>query len=415
MNKKKQILNMKYLKLIMIGIGILLLIIFIISSVISGQKKRTCNNLKNDIIASADNYVNENNLLPTLNGTSITVDLSVLTDRFSIKDKNVTGTITYTNYNGEYIKTIDIDNADYCSTDDFGKETDKYNSKKNSKVNVYFNYYTISSYNSQWSKYLPSEEISTEETDGVYLPVDSKNLPTIPSNAVITEYVRETKTYYSYRDKKWKWYKNNIKYSDYSSTKPAGYSFKDTATVTSTEPTEWSLDYPEEFEYRNIKSKTGYQWYYKDGKEKIYWENGKYSTESPGKEYKKDNDTAAKMYSYTDQMWRWYNGNTKRMYSSLSSTKPNSYNYKDDTTLTYTNWTNFKDSSSLTSDNSAYREEKTDTYSRYLIKYDVYSFAMLDKTVSLEELENILGKSYEEILEDKTLKIEVIFKFQTEA
>ena len=271
MNKKKQILNMKYLKLIMIGIGILLLIIFIISSVISGQKKRTCNNLKNDIIASTDNYVNENNLLPTLNGTSITVDLSVLTDRFSIKEKNVTGTITYTNYNGEYIKTIDIDNADYCSTDDFGKETDKYNSKKNSKVNVYFNYYTISSYNSQWSKYLPSEEISTEETDGVYLPVDSKNLPTIPSNAVITEYVRETKTYYSYRDKKWKWYKNNIKYSDYSSTKPAGYSFKDTATVTSTEPTEWSLDYPEEFEYRNIKSKTGYQWYYKDGKEKIYW------------------------------------------------------------------------------------------------------------------------------------------------
>lgn len=415
MNKKKQVLNMKLLKLIMIGIGILLVIIFIIHSIILGQKKRTCNNLKNDIIVSMDNYVNENNLLPTLNGTSVTIDLNKLTDRFSIKDETVTGTVTYTNYNGEYIKTVEINNADYCSTDDFGKETDKYNSKKNVKVNVYFNYYTISSYNSQWSKYLPSEDISTEETDGVYLPIDSKYLPTIPINAVITEYVRETKTYYSYRDKKWKWYKNNIAYSDYSSTKPNGYTYKDTATVTSTEATEWSLDYPEEFEYRTIKSKTGYQWYYKDGKEKIYWENGKYSTESPGENYKKDNDTAAKMYSYTDQMWRWYNGSTKRMYSSLSSTKPNGYNYKDETTLTYTNWSNFKDSSSLTSDNSAYREEKTDTYSRYLIKYDVYSFAMLDEPVSLEELENILGKSYEEILNDKTLKIEVIFKFQNEA
>lgn len=415
MNKKKQVLNMKLLKLIMIGIGILLVIIFIIHSIILGQKKRTCNNLKNDIIVSMDNYVNENNLLPTLNGTSVTIDLNKLTDRFSIKDETVTGTVTYTNYNGEYIKTVEINNADYCSTDDFGKETDKYNSKKNVKVNVYFNYYTISSYNSQWSKYLPSEDISTEETDGVYLPIDSKYLPTIPINAVITEYVRETKTYYSYRDKKWKWYKNNIAYSDYSSTKPNGYTYKDTATVTSTEATEWSLDYPEEFEYRTIKSKTGYQWYYKEGKEKIYWENGKYSTESPGENYKKDNDTAAKMYSYTDQMWRWYNGSTKRMYSSLSSTKPNGYNYKDETTLTYTNWSNFKDSSSLTSDNSAYREEKTDTYSRYLIKYDVYSFAMLDEPVSLEELENILGKSYEEILNDKTLKIEVIFKFQNEA
>ena len=89
-------------------------------------------------------------------------------------------------------------------------------------------------------------------------------------------YIRETKTYYSYRDKKWKWYKNDIKYSDYSSTQPAGYKNKDKATLKNTELSEWSLDYPEEFEYRHISTKTGYQWYKKEGKEKVYWENGKY-------------------------------------------------------------------------------------------------------------------------------------------
>ena len=40
---------------------------------------------------------------------------------------------------------------------------------------------------------------------------------------------------------------------------------------------------------------------------------------------------------------------------------------------------------------------------------------MLDTPVSLEELENILGKSYEEIANDKSINVNVTFKFQTEA
>lgn len=415
MNIIKKILNNKKVKFILMLVLAFIFIMIIIFSISAKKKRKTCNNLREEIIVSVDKYVEDNSLLPKLNGDTIVIELDKIEDKFTFKNKTITGTVTYTKYNDEYVKTVNIANASYCTTNKFGKETDKYNSKNNVKVNVYFNYYKVDSYNSKWTAYLPSEQINTEETNGVLLPINLKNLPTIPSNAVVTEYVRETKTYYSYRDKKWKWYRNDIYYSDYSSTKPAGFTNKDKDTLKYTEESEWSLDYPEEFEYRHIKTKTGYQWYYKDGKEKIYWENGKYSVDSPGSEYKKDNDTAASMYSYYDEIWRWYNGDTKRLYSSLNSIKPNGYNYKDTTTLTYTGWSKYKDTSSLTQDNKDYREEKTDLYSRYLIKYDVYSFAMLDEPVTLEELEKKLGKSYEEIVNDKSLKVEVIFKFQNEA
>ena len=406
---------LKKSKKIILLIAVILLVIIIILTISSGRKKKVCNNLRNDIINSVDKYVNDNNLLPSLNGDSVVIELDSIQDKFTMKKKTITGYVTYTKYNDEYIKTVEIDNASYCTTDKFGKETDKYNSKNNVKVNAYFNYRTVESYNSKWSNYLPSEKISTEETDGILLPLNSKDLPVIPPNSVVTEYIRETKTYYSYRDKRWKWYKNDIKYSDYSSTQPAGYTNKDKDTLKYTESSEWSLDYPEVYEYRHIKSKTAYQWYYKEGKEKIYWENGKYSVESPGSEYKKDNDTAAKMYSYFDETWRWYNGSTKRIYSTSNSLKPNGYNYKDSTTLTYTNWSTFKDTSSINENNKSYREEKTDIYSRYLIKYDVYSYPILEQPISLRELEIKLGKSYEEITKDKSLKVDVIFKFQNEA
>lgn len=410
-----KLLNDKKIKFALILLAIIILGILLFSTISNGKKKRVCNDLRQDIITSMDKYVNDNNLLPNLNGTSITVEIDKLDDKFTLKDSIINGTVTYTKYNDEYIKTVEIKNANYCTTNKFGRETDKYNSKNNVKVNVYFNYYTVESYNSKWSNYMPSEQISSEQTNGIELPLDIKKLPVIPSNAIVTEYVKEDKTYYSYRDKKWNWYKNDIVYSDYSSTKPAGFTTKDKDTLKYTEQSEWSLNYPEEYEYRHIKSQTGYQWYYKDGKETIYWENGKYSIESPGSEYKKDTKKSAKMYSYYDETWRWYNGDTRRVYSSLNSTKPNGYNYKDASTLTYTKWSNFKDTSSINEKNISYREERTDIYSRYLIKYDVYSYAIFDKPVTLDELEEKIGKSYEEIVNDKTIKLDIIFKFQNEA
>lgn len=411
----KKIISFKYFKFILAGIGVILMTIFFTTTILSGRKERVCNRLRKDIIESVDEYVNNNNLLPLLNGTSVTVDIVNAKDKFTINKQTITGTVTYTKYNDTYIKTLEIANADHCTTNEFGKEQDKYDENENTKVNVYFNYNNVEKYNSKWTNFIESEKISKEATNGVYLPIDEEDLPLIPNNAIITEYVTENKTFYSYRDKKWKWYKNDIAYSEYSSEKPAGYTNKDEATVQTTEPTEWSLDYPEVHDYRTIQTKTGFQWYYKDGKERVYWENGKYSIESPGDEYKKDTETMAKMYSYTDKMWRWYNGNTRRIYSSLKSVRPDNYNYRDDTTLTYTKWTDFKDTSYLTSDNQSYREERTDLRTRYLIKYEIHYEELLENPVSLEELESIVGKSYEEILKDETLNVNVTFKFQKEA
>jgi len=115
MRKIKEIISSKYFKFIMMGIGLLLIIIFIISSLLSGNKKRACNTLKENIITATDKYVNENNLLPTLNGDSVVINLNELTETFSFKKSNVTGTITYTNYNGEYIKTFEISCDRYCN------------------------------------------------------------------------------------------------------------------------------------------------------------------------------------------------------------------------------------------------------------------------------------------------------------
>lgn len=414
-NIKISNVSKKNIRGVLIIVFVILVSYFVISSVITGNRNRTCQNLRNEVIAATDMYMSENDLLPNLNGTSETVYLNDLQDSIIFKDYAVTGTVTYTKYNDQYIKTVELDNADYCTTKEFKKESTEYDNTKNVKVETTFNYVTVNSYNSKWTAWYPSEYISEEETDGVLLPLDEKRLPSIPSNAVITEYVRETKTYYSYRDKRWRWYRNNVKYSDFSSEKPKGYTTKDTSFSMSTEATAWSLDYPEEKDYRHIRSTTGYRWYYLDeNEEKVYWNNGEYSPESPGDEYVKDTEFKAPMYSYTDDLWRWYNGKTKRVYSSYSSTKPDTYNYKDAETLTYTNWSRFDDESTLNKSNKSYREERTDTYSRYLIKYDIYDYPVLDSYVSLDELESILGKSYEEINEDKSLKVQVNFTFYYE-
>lgn len=411
----KNIANDPRLKRKIKTIGIIIVVVLLLFIIISGLIKRshnkTCSSLRKEIIDLADIYVDNKNLLPTLNGSSISVELAELSRDVKFKKNQVLGTVTYTKYNDDYIKTVEITNAGYCTTKAFDKEKDKYDSNKNVKVEVTFNYYDVDSYKSNWTSWMPSENISEEETDGVLLPTDLKRLPSIPKQAVNLKYIRETKTYYSYHDKQWKWYKNDIKYSEYSSEQPKEYSTKDPATAIVTDPTEWSLDYPEVHDYRRIQTNTGYRWYYEENGNKIYWESGKYSPTSPGTEYKKESETSVRMYSYTDTKWRWYNGKTSRAYSSYNQTKPNGYNYKDSDLYRYTNWSSFTDKSSINSSNKDYREEKTDTYSRYLIEYQIYSLAKLDQNVDLYELEAKTGMTYEELLNDKTKDVQVNFRF----
>ena len=44
----------------------------------------------------------------------------------------------------------------------------------------------------------------------------------------------------------------------------------------------------------------------------------------------------------------------------------------------------------------------------------MYSFKVFDKPVTLEELESKLGKSYEEIVNDDSIELEVTFNFYKE-
>lgn len=405
-------MNKKIIMLIFIAILILIVIITFIVGSINKKRNEECKQLYNSIGVLVEEYLTQKNLYPVLQGTSVTVDLNQVEPVY-YKKKQVTGTVKYTKYNDTYIKTFYVQNCKRCSTKEFGKETDEYKeNRSNVDVVAYYNYYDSSIYNSYWTNYIEPEKISNEKTMGVNLPIDTKVLPNIPDEAIIVEYVKEDKTYYSYRDLMYKWYKNNVQYSAFSSEQPAGYANKDTNTMITTEPSEWSLDYPEVKSYRTINKKTAYRWYYQDGKEKIYWNDGAYYPTQPEEKYDKKSKESVTMYNYTDKMWKWYNGNVTRQYSSYVRVPSSSYIYKDNELYQYTSWTPYKDSSSINAENSGYREEVTKTYSRYMIKYRVLSFAKLDKPVSQEELERITGKTLEQLMNDPTTYVETTFKFK---
>ena len=351
----------------------ILIIMIVLSTVLVFISNYKHQQFINCIIDKADNYVNEQGILPYLNGTQLTIYLEDIT--------NVKGTITYTKYNDEIIKTVEIGKHKYK------KEKSSYNKRKNTKVNVYFNYRLITTYTSKYTTYLPPDSIITFD---------------IPKEAEIIEYMKEDKAYYSYRDKKWKWYKNDVVYSEYSASKPDGYNYKDEATKIYSPLSKWSLNYPEEYAYRHILSQTGYKWY----NDKIYWNHGAYSVVQPSIEYYKKE--SAIMYAYYDDMYKWYK-DTKRIYSYYSSIKPTGYNYKDNDTLIYTDWSNYTDVKPSKED---YREIKEEIYTRYAAIYELYSEPILNNPITLEELEKHFNKTYEEILNDNNIKLEVIFKFQ---
>ena len=401
---------------ILIVIGILILISIIIYLIISTvTKNKNCKEINNTLLTNAEEYVKENNLLPSIEGESVTIDLSKLKEKISIDDNVCRGTVKYTKYKDEYVTTYEITNCGYCSTKSkWKKETEKYvKNKKNIDVIPYYNYYETTTYNTKWSDWLPFEEISTEETDGVKLPLDEDELPSSPEEGIITEIEKEDKTFYSYRDKKWKWYKiANNNYSQLSSEQPAGYANKDTSTETYTEYTEWSQNYPDEKSYRYIQSKTGYRWYYIDeNNEKIYWDSGNFYPEQPDEKYDKKDKETVKMYHYRDKMWKWYNGE-KRSYSSYSSEQPRGYNYKDEDLTEYSKWKDWDEESNLTAENSGYREQKTNIHSRYRIKYSMTSFLKLDSYLTKDEFEEKMGKTVPELMEDKNILIDIKFKFR---
>lgn len=404
-------INKKIATLILVTILIIIIIITFIIGSINKRKLKNCENLYNSIGVLVEDYLTEKNLYPVLLGDSVTVNLNEL-PKVEFKNKEVTGSVKYTKYETGYVKTYYIENCGYCSKKEFKKSTDKYDEKRNMEVYALYNYYDVAYYDTKWTNYFEPDKISTELTNGVNLPLDLKKLPEIPNGAQVVEYVKEDKLYYSYRDILYKYYKNNINYSGFSSVAPAGYTTKDPSTQIYTELTDWSLNYPGKEDYRDIEEKTGYRWYYEENKKKIYWNDGAYYPNQPDSKYNKKSKETAKMYRYKDKMWKWYNGSLSRGYSQFQRTKPTTYNYIDTDLYQYTNWTGYKDTSSLNNDTIAYREEVTKTYSRYMIKYRTLSFAKLDKAITKEELEALTGKTLETLMSDPSIYVEVKFEFK---
>ena len=414
-NLGKEISNSRQvlIKIVVIIVPIIIVII-IINLIITGVRNSNCYNVRSELSDYVDAYVMSNNLWPTINGDNVIIDLNNV-KKVTFNDNVCSGTVKITKVNDDYIKTFYLENCSYCSISDFGKETEKYDDKLNAEVVVYLNYYNVTNNNSRWSDYIPFEQISTEETDGVMLPLDENDLPDISEEAIVTEIIKEDKTFYSYRDKRWLWYKNNNNdYSEFSSEQPSGYAKKDTRTEIRTEYTEWSIDYPEVRDYRVIFTDTGYRWYKDDENgNRVWWNNGEYYPEEPEEGYVRDSDSKITMYRYYDKMWRWYNGESRGYSSSQSATPPtSSYKYRDEGITSYSNWSDYKTTSSVNSENSYYREEKTNVHSRYMIKYKIRSFKVFDEPLERSEFEETVGRTLEEMVEDINVDVEVTFKYK---
>lgn len=401
-----------------IRIWIFIILVVTIFFIIVFYKKRKnqieCRNMRTMTNSSVYRYLEINGLIPQLEGEKVIVNLQDVKKVMQGK-KVCEGKVTVTNYKGEFVYTYNLSSCGICTTKKFSKEGNEYLKNKNQEVVSYYNYRTINYYDSKWTGWMSSNYVTSEpDENGLYLPVEQSRLPKLPSEAIIVDYVIESKDKYRYRDKKWKWYKNNnSSYSDFSSERPDGYTTKDENAYIYSDYSEWSLNYPEVKSYRTIKTATGYRWYTKKGRKKVYYNKGEYLVVSPGDEYKKDEKASAQMYRYMDKKWRWYNG-TARSYTSYRSTASGNYIYKDEALTDYSSWSSWSDISHLDSSNSDYREQEIDTYRRYLIKYKIQSLDMLDSYVSQEQLEKKLGKSLEEIKQDESIDLLVVYKFKTE-
>lgn len=421
--------NIKIGLFVLGGIVIVLILYLIINSIIKSSHDKVCMPIENKVIDSSVKYAKENNLLPVNEGESVVVEIEDLLSSgvlskndIILKENQCNGNVKITKYKDDYIKTIDLKNCNYCTTDKrykkWSNESTREPSGKNMIVDVeaYYNYKTYEDYNSNWTKFFKSSLISTEESKEykIKLPIDETVLPTIPEEAEILNIEKEDKNYYRHRDKKWKFYVDNggNYTTTYFSEQPAGYANKDEDTLKLKEWSEWSLNYPDTKSYRTIKSAIGYKWYYLDKKEKKYWNSGAYSVEQPSEKYDtKDKGSSEKMYSYQDKTWLWYNG-AKRKYSGYNSIMPKGYKLKDINMLNYSNWSNWKDVSYLNNANSSYREQEIDVYSRYRIHYRMNSYFKFEDHLNIKEFEKETQSSLTDFLKREKTTIDIIYKFK---
>lgn len=400
----------------------IILIIVIIYNVILNVK---CLGIYNNIKAKSFNYVKDDKSLPKIEGENTTIRINDLYTNgyLSSSDTNnvkCSGTVKITKYKKDYVYTLDVKNCNVCSTNQkyssWSNEVSSYPSDK-AIVDVipYYNYYDREVSTTKWSDYYDEDELSDEVSEyGIKIPLDTSNLPEIPNEAKTVKIENDTTYYYRYRDRSWKWYDIEGDYSSFSSEQPEGYANKDEGSERYTEWSDYSLDYPEEKEYRSISQTTGYKFYYenKSGK-KMYYNNGKYTARDlvNTKKYNKTDSETAKLYSYRDKQWRWYNG-TKRRYSVLSTSPQNGRTIKDKDTETLGTPSSWNPSSSLTTSTQEYRVEEKKLMTRFRTQYEILSLKALDNPLNKSDFEKKMKMSVSDVASDDAYKLEVTYKFK---
>ena len=416
---KKPLLNFFFIFSVIIP---LILIGLIIYTVVNNNY---CHNIYDDIKAASYKYLKDNKKLPKNDGDHAIVQIKDLYEHSYITDgetaeKTCTGQIKLTKYEDDYIYTVDINNCDKCSVSkrykEWSSETSYYDSGKTIvDVVPYYNIYDRQIGVTEWSNYYDEDELAKKVSKyGVRLPKDKTEMPEEPEGSEIIEVQKEDKTFYSYSDKSWKWYDIIGDYSGFYSEQPSGYAYKDEDTEKYTEYTSYSLNYPEEHDYRDIKRETGYKFYYVDENgEKVYANNGKYTVQEDvdlDVYTERDEDTAP-MYSYRDTVWRWYNGE-KRSYSSFRKTQPEEQPYRDEELYSLDSYSSWEETSSLTPTNESYRVEKTKVMTRYRYVYEILSLKILDKELTKKDFVDKTNMTLEQVRNNETYKLDVSYKFK---
>lgn len=399
----------------------LVLIGFIIYTMVENNK---CNSVYESIKSAALEYLRSEDKIPVVNGESVNVNIGNLYTSDYLESANTNnlrcnGKVKVTKYDSELVYTLDVNSCDVCSVanryGDWSSELSYYPSDKTIvDVIPYYNYYDRQINTTDWSGYYEQNEIKKKESKyGVRLPKDESEMPEIPTEGEIVEVQTEDILNYRYKDKTWLWYDIVGDYSDFSSEQPEGYANRDDATRIFTEWSEYSQNYPEEKEYREIQRVTGYKVYYEEDGEKVYANHGNYVSLNDIDESvynQRDSDTTD-LYRYRDEMWRWYNG-TKRRYSSYRSVQPDGYIYRDDDTMTETGYSSWSEKSSLTPENENYRTEETKTLTRYRYVYEILSLPVLNEPVTKEEFLKEIDMTVPEFAGLEEYKLEVTYHFK---
>lgn len=405
---------------------VVLIIIFIIVFLYKKSKNDKCISIENEFAKVAFQIAEDKENLPKLNGDKVTISSDEIKESgklnreaITIKDDVCKGTVTITKVKGKYVKVTDLTNCNYCTTDkhytEYGEWTDK-EPKDGDYVDVKttFNYYTFEDYYTEYSDWLEEQDVEKTKDSklGIYLPKDEDYLPEIPSPGKLITIEQDIKNTYSYHDKQWLFYKYpNNNYSAYSNEPVPGYAYKDEYSRISSEPIDWTPNYPDEKEYRTIDEADGYRWYKEVNGKKVYWKSGKYYPTKPGKGYKQDTSKVVPVYSYTDDLYRYYNG-IERDYGGFDSEPSENYPYRDDETMEYTTWSAYEDESSLNDSNRSYREERINVNSRYRIKYRITSVLHLENYMNKNDFEKATGKTLEEMTKAPNVILKTKYQYR---